>query len=480
MLVHHVTALMLHLLYRLPRRATHLLLVSLRVLVRLSFRIAGGVLSPENIKLVDRLPVDIRTVVDRFQLDPHTRPYVCCPKCFALYPKESCPQMCSHKPTTDSKPCGSALNRTRLIRGQSHTFPIRVYLYQEMKEWLARLLSRHGVEDLMDAANTEATGQAKADMSDILDAPIFRNLLKDGVPFLQAPPGEGRYVFALSIDSFNPFQSKEAKQNVAVTGVYMICLNLPPHLRYLPENVYLVGVIPGPTKPSLDEINHFLQPLVDELLVFWDTGVYYTRTAKYALGRLVRCALVPLVCDLPAARQTAGFGGHKSKFFCHMCKLPRSSINNIDVDSWVPRTCEDHKETARKWRDLPTPQLRQAAFKQNSIRWSELFRLSYWDPIQYTVIDSMHNHYLGLLKHHCRNIWRMNISDKESGEKSNKEPSYPTEEELSVGWDCLNAGTDTMVASCTVKVLRYLCYSLDIRHKRASKARLVQLLVDWV
>ncbi|KAI0643953.1 hypothetical protein C8Q79DRAFT_915048, partial [Trametes meyenii] len=114
----------------------------------------------------------------------------------------------------------------------------------EMKDWLTHLLSRTGIEEVMDAATQRAVGDPKKVMSDIWDAPVLRNLKHNGRPFVLAPQGEGRYVFGLSVDSFNPFQSKEAKQNVSVTGIYMVCLNLPPHLRYLPENVYLVGIIP--------------------------------------------------------------------------------------------------------------------------------------------------------------------------------------------------------------------------------------------
>ncbi|KAI9063131.1 hypothetical protein FKP32DRAFT_1572301, partial [Trametes sanguinea] len=114
----------------------------------------------------------------------------------------------------------------------------------EMKDWLARLLSRPGIEDAMDAAADRAKNATSPVMSDIWDAPVLKNLQHNGRPFIYGPAGEGRYVFSLSVDSFNPFQSKEAKQNVSVTGVYMVCLNLPPHLRYLPENIYLVGIIP--------------------------------------------------------------------------------------------------------------------------------------------------------------------------------------------------------------------------------------------
>jgi len=83
-----------------------------------------------------------------------------------------------------------------------------------------------------------------------------------GAKFSSHPGEHGCYVFSLAVDGFNPFHMKEAKQTVTSTGIYMVLLNFPPHLHFLPENMLLVGVIPGPNKPSLDEINHSLRPLV--------------------------------------------------------------------------------------------------------------------------------------------------------------------------------------------------------------------------
>ena len=70
----------------------------------------------------------------------------------------------------------------------------------------------------------------------------------------------------------------------------------------------------------------------------------------------------------------------------------------------------EHKRYGYLWRDAQTLQERDQIFKSHGVRWSELFRLSYWDPVLFTVIDTMHNHYLGLLEDHCRSIWGMDIT----------------------------------------------------------------------
>ncbi|KAH9911732.1 uncharacterized protein BXZ73DRAFT_15955, partial [Epithele typhae] len=176
-------------------------------------------------------------------------------------------------------------------------------------------------------------------------------------------------------------------------------------------------------KPSLDQINHALQPLVSDMLIFWRTGVFYSRTFNHRFGRLARCALVPVVCDLLAARQVSGFGSHNAKYFCSVCKLLHVDRNNIDFRNWTMRSLIEHRNDAQAWRDKTSNHQRQKAFKENSVRWSVLLELPYWDPIRYTVIDSMHNHYLGLLQSHVRDLWGMNAeADDVQGEETPLEP----------------------------------------------------------
>ncbi|KIO12088.1 hypothetical protein M404DRAFT_101716, partial [Pisolithus tinctorius Marx 270] len=80
----------------------------------------------------------------------------------------------------------------------------------------------------------------------------------DRKPFLHKNGDDLCLVFSLAVDGFNPFGMKIAKGTSSVTGIYMACLNLPPDICYDMDKMYLVGVIPGPKKPSLEQINNFL------------------------------------------------------------------------------------------------------------------------------------------------------------------------------------------------------------------------------
>ncbi|KAI0363121.1 hypothetical protein BV20DRAFT_958951, partial [Pilatotrama ljubarskyi] len=189
----------------------------------------------------------------------------------------------------------------------------------------------------------------------------------------------------------------------------MVCLNLPPSERYKRENVYLAGVMPGPKAPSLHQTNHFLDPLVDDLLVLWRYGARLPRTALRPHNRLARCAAVPLISDLGAARKVSGHASHSAAIFCSFCQLKKADINNIDKDTWPCRDCATFRRLAEEWRSAHSTTRREALFKEHGVRYSVLLKLPYWKPTRYVVVETMHNLFLGLFQRHCRSIFGMDI-----------------------------------------------------------------------
>ena len=76
---------------------------------------------------------------------------------------------------------------------------------------------------------------------------------------------EGHYAFAIHVDFFN---LKGMNLHVAsmLSGVISVaCLNLPADLHYKPENLYLVDIIPGPKQPSVENLNHYIHPLMQDI-----------------------------------------------------------------------------------------------------------------------------------------------------------------------------------------------------------------------
>ncbi|KAJ2922073.1 hypothetical protein H1R20_g15023, partial [Candolleomyces eurysporus] len=255
--------------------------------------------------------------------------------------------------------------------------------------------------------------------------------------------------------------------------------DLPPTIRYNLENVYLVGIIPGPNQPSRQEINHLLKPLIDDFLILWDDSIYLSRTYLHNTGIRVRGAIVPLICDLPASRQMSGYAGFQSNQFCSECTQSLSHINNLDVDSWTQRTWEDHFLKGSQWDKAGTLEEKEALYGKHGIRWSELLRLPYWDPTKYTLIDSMHAFYLRLFQHHIRSIWGMSVKfDDGDGIMFDTSRHHPTEVEMKHGYFVLRHGSDTSLKDLSVHLLREICRDLELDY-RGKKKTLVQTLLDY-
>ena len=256
-----LVSLVLENIYFTPRRALRVHLAGLRGFAR-----SAGL--PSDI--VNLIPKDLRPASSHFDIDPILRKFVSCPTCHCLYPynPSGAPSRnshftashCSFMKTPSSSPCDTPLWTKRVLGGgRIRSSPCAKYYHQDLKSWLGRLISRKGMEDLLESYPQGARGDPDAPIDDIWQSPLFNNLKdRGGAPFLPGLLNEGRVIFGFSVDSFDPFGMKTAKQSVSSTGVWIFCVNLPPHLRFLQENMLLVGVIQGPHKPSKDEITHML------------------------------------------------------------------------------------------------------------------------------------------------------------------------------------------------------------------------------
>ena len=478
-----LTVLLMHLIFHLSRRATIVLLAGMRSVLALQ----GA-----HEETTKKIPDDPRTVISRFHLDPSCSTFLQCPLCYALYPyngtitsKRPEIERCTYKPTPTSPLCNVPLWEERKLGGKTDHAPRRKYVHQSLKDWIGRLLMRPGVEELLrEPCRREETSL----MEDIWDAPVLRSFRDvDGKSFFRDRGEEIRLAFSLNADGFHPLHMLEAKQTLTCTAIYMVVLNFPPHLRYLFRNMYLAGVIPGPGKPSLDQINHVLSLLVAELLEFW-RGIFYTLTLTSSLGRLAKGAMIPLVCDMLAARQLSGLSSATSTCFCTFCLLKFQDIENLDKDSWPPRNLNDQIRQALIWKHCESEAKQLRCFKKSGVRWSALLDLPYWNPILFSVVDSMHTAYLGLFQSHCRRVWGINVA-KEGGDGTSirlkKSVPRPNDQKLS-GWLKFIQNTSDMevlhkrlLGECNKATLWHICVDNNLWSAGARK-QLTDNIVAWV
>lgn len=82
----------------------------------------------------------------------------------------------------------------------------------------------------------------------------------------------------------------------------------------------------------------------------------------------------------------------------------KPDFSGFDVDEWVERSGEEHKALAKRLLQAKTKTEKSKLESASGVRYSELFRLPYFDPIAAHVVDPMHNLLLGTAKH-AFNVW---------------------------------------------------------------------------
>lgn len=441
-----IMTVVLHALGGTARDRVHYVLATIHVLIYGSFAFTRSSGDPpfrtniDQARVLEHIPYDIRSAISTLGLEPDLLQYACCPKCFATYPPDTSrpddpyPHLCSFR-ETDKPVCGALLVEKKLIAGdpsRNHFYPLRCYPYRPLSSWITTLFQRKRMVILAKNA-WNISENSPAVWGDVWDAPMLRSFLgpDNETPFSSQPSGCVHLVFSLFVDWFNPFGNKKAGKSHSIGAVYMACLNLPPHLRYRPENIYLAGIIPGPKEPELHQLNHLLRPLVDELVIMWHRGLYLSRVADENGPLLVRAAMVPLVCDLPALRKAGGFAGHSATKFCSFCQLPKQRMDDLNRSQWDRYSRDEHLRFATEWLNAPSEAARDAIFKKRGIRWSELLRLEYWDPTRFALVDAMHNLFLGELRHHCMEVWGIDVKGKSPDELKLK-PHTPEEQKKSL------------------------------------------------
>ena len=359
-------------------------------------------------------PQDIRTATDKFNLDTKATVHAVCPKCHAMYKptyegETLIPiyqERCSFR--RYSSRCGELLIHPRTVQNVRINVPIKTYITFDFKDWLSGLLARTGYEEKMDKAWERMAQSPGGILRDIFQGSTIRDFKgPDGATHFSHAGGEdaGQYLFSLGFDFFNPLGNKQSGKKVSIGVLILACVNLPIEECYKPENMFVAGIISGPNEPKLDQINPYLTPIVDAFLEFWN-GVHFTCTCMYTLGRLVFCALIVVICDLPVACKIGGFSACSHEYFCSVCwcNKMQDGYSNFDSAKWKRRTNEDCRQFAERFHAATDAKSAASSFDRTGLQWSELLRLPYYDPTRFLVVDPMHNLFLGLIKEHFQGI----------------------------------------------------------------------------
>lgn len=456
----------------------------LHVLLEEVYKENGRKMTAHEEELMANFPHDLRTVRRAFDVEAKTVTYAACPECSCTYQPTMLgeiavyPSHCTWKEFPSSTACGEPLMDSKIVKGESIRFPKQPFVVQDFHSFLAMLLSRPGIEEILDQGTVLLEQE---NLHDIKDGRGIQDLRgPDGQPFFDnLKRSELRLAWSLSVDWFNPLTNKIAGKHVSTGSVAMALLNLPPCMRYKSEFMYLNSVMPK--EPALDQTNHYLEPLITQVCESYEKGIKFSRTYQHPEGRQTRSAIVVFVNDLPGGKKAAQMAGHTSKsHFCSLCTLNKSNINEIDPVLWAPRDVETLRRAAFQWKNADSKAERDRIFSQYGVRWSEFWRLSYYNPVKMLVMDGMHNLFEGLVQYHCRNVLRIDEAGAES------EDTIPTTKEIEGAKKLLNSPKSSKNAKSRIKfhILKAICRERgllpDRSVSRVTKKALLNILDNSV
>lgn len=364
--------------------------------------------------VAESMPLSLKTVHKIFgTANSDFVSYVVCPSCQSVYHFEDCiiqrpfgqslGKSCCHVPyprhpqLSRRGKCGAQLLKT--VRGKNRTYlrPLKVYPYLSLEKSMGCLVKRRGFLEACELWRKRSTLVPSGHLGDIFDGKVWNDFnSSDMQHFLPSPYC---YLLTMNVDWFQPYE----RRTYSLGAIYLTVQNLPRDVRFKPENIILVGVIPGPHEPSRT-VNSYITPLVVELQKAWTSC--FSIPTQLGINITVQLALSCVACDIPASRKVSGFLGHSATLGCNKCMKAFSThadgfrdYSGYDEENWQRRDGVSHRHDVDKVAKETTLTGISAAESRYGVRYSVLLALPYFDAVRFTVVDVMHNLFLGTGKH---------------------------------------------------------------------------------
>ena len=200
-------------------------------------------------------------------------------------------------------------------------------------------------------------------------------------------------------------------KKISCGAIILYCLNLPPDLRYKPENVFIIGLTPSPYFPDVTTISHLLDPVVNALAKYGIAPGQLIPTYNHPNGAWIQARVAPLIADLEASRKASGFLSHAATMFCSFCLCKQEDLKMLTLAPL--RNSVQVRSQVDAWLKTETKSGRAAMEKETGVRWTSLYRLPYWDPVRHVVLGYMHNWLEGILQNHLRTLWGLGRAEGE-------------------------------------------------------------------
>jgi hypothetical protein len=298
--------------------------------------------------------------------------------------------------------CNNPLSILKKRKGGTIAIPRMLYPKPSIRQQLNMLYQRPSFENMLKLSGVQREGDNT--YSDIYDGKVWKTFPFDGNPFFTSETATTNLGLLFNLDWFQPFNYTQHSAG----AIYASICNLPRSERNKPENIIYLGFLPGPKEVGLERINHYLAPIVDELLELW-RGWRVPKTYQCPGGLDIKVALIVGSSDIPATRKLFGHGSAVMK--CHRCE--KRSTYSTDYKkthyggdhNYEISTVESHRKYAYEWLQCNSKNSRDNHFKEHGVRWSELLRLPYMDSIRFAAVDPMHCLFLGVAKWIIKSIF---------------------------------------------------------------------------
>ncbi|KAJ4467044.1 hypothetical protein J3R30DRAFT_3663340 [Lentinula aciculospora] len=331
-------------------KALHLIIATALELLYAALQSSGFKIAKSSTNIV--VPLDICTVYSKLNLEPDIQRLFCCPTCFGVYPANTALKKCNYKRTARAHTCDTALWTYRPTKKGTIKIPRCLYTTTSFKSWLQSFLSRPSIDKCLHKTFSTKTQHPvpQGRMYNVQDSPFWNSTR----PNLNSPYD---LVFSVYVDWFNPLGNKQAGKQISCRAIVLYCLNLPLDIRFLPENIFVVGMIPAPHGPTLWTIHHILDHYCDSIMEF-DLPGKIMQTSVNPDGTRISARVFPNIADLLASKKFTGFGSPTQ---------------------------------AQSWKNASTLSEKEKLFKQNGVRWIPQYNIPYFDPVLHVILGMMHN-----------------------------------------------------------------------------------------
>ncbi|KAJ7464924.1 hypothetical protein B0H11DRAFT_1922347 [Mycena galericulata] len=394
--------------------------------------------SPDMDKIEQTFPHDVPTAVKRFNLDTKSQIYAACPECHHIVaplstdPFPQYQERCNYQRYNRGKKCKTILTRPSTVAGTVRQVPIKPFVSFDFEDWLARLMAREGTEEQMDGkwedlkkdptTMTEAELKAEfgAELRDVFDGSVIRSFKgPDGKRHFKEPdnPGEGRYLFSLGFDFFNPLTNNRtyAHPEGRLVSRCLCTRDVKRGKRGKRRKTRKKTQRKKDAEDRAEEEEHEEAERVAEQERDIDSvgenrveGEVEEPVSGSGVENEQNSVEAEEGAEGAGGRPTTGEGQEQGEKIMDPAfeggEGNRVGYNDYDINSWKLRTGSQCREWAERYRTAHTQQQAQGRFDKTGLRWTEFLRLPYFDLPTMLVIDSMHNLFLGLLKEHFRHI----------------------------------------------------------------------------